>query len=115
MNFYAHPRKTQILLLLWGDSMRQSSVSHHRRPDITVKSSILRQGKEVSASFDKLKTAYVPKDLEDIIVRMNRKEKISLQTEDSPEAGQRKPTESSSRQETPIRAGCRVRFNPKYS
>ncbi|GFR14488.1 retrovirus-related Pol polyprotein from transposon 412 [Trichonephila clavata] len=76
---------------------------------------IVRHGKEVSVSIDRLKPAYIPKESEDFPVEVNLKEKVSLQPEEMPESGQEKPRESASRQETTTRSGRRVRFNPKYS
>ncbi|GFQ92584.1 retrovirus-related Pol polyprotein from transposon 412 [Trichonephila clavata] len=75
---------------------------------------ILRHGKEVSVSSDRLKPAYIPKELEDIPVEVNVKKKVSLQPEEVPDSGQEKLRESSSRQEITTRSGRRVRFNPKY-
>ncbi|GFR19105.1 hypothetical protein TNCT_327121 [Trichonephila clavata] len=75
---------------------------------------ILRRGKEVSVSIDRLKPAYIPKELEDIPVEVNVKKKVSLQPEGVPDSEQEKPRENSSRQETTIRSGRSVRFNPKY-
>ncbi|GFS95877.1 transposon Ty3-I Gag-Pol polyprotein [Nephila pilipes] len=75
---------------------------------------ILRHGKEVSVSIDRLKPAYIPKELEDIPVEVNVKKKVSFQIGEVPESGQEKPKESFSRQETTTRSGRRVRFNPKY-
>ncbi|GFY18347.1 retrovirus-related Pol polyprotein from transposon 412 [Trichonephila clavipes] len=43
---------------------------------------ILRHGKEVSVSIDRLKSAYIPKVSEDIPVEVKLKEKVSLQPED---------------------------------
>ncbi|GFW62266.1 hypothetical protein TNCV_4421531 [Trichonephila clavipes] len=70
---------------------------------------ILRHGKEVSVSIDRLKPAYIPKESEDIPVEVKLKEKVSLQPEDITEFEQ-----DCSRQETTTRSGRRVRFNPKY-
>ncbi|GFS51768.1 retrovirus-related Pol polyprotein from transposon 412 [Trichonephila inaurata madagascariensis] len=39
---------------------------------------ILRHGKEVSVSIDRLKPAYIPKESEDFLVEVNLKEKVSL-------------------------------------
>ncbi|GFQ69395.1 hypothetical protein TNCT_216631 [Trichonephila clavata] len=75
---------------------------------------ILRHGKEVSVSIDRLKPTYIPKELEDIPVEVNVKKKVSLQPEEVPDSGQEKPRESSSRQEITTRSGRRERFNPKY-
>ncbi|GFR05719.1 uncharacterized protein TNCT_728361 [Trichonephila clavata] len=75
---------------------------------------ILRHGKEVSESIDRLKPAYIPKQLEDIPVEVNVKKKVSLLPEEVSDSGQEKPRESSSRQETTTRSGHRVRLNPKY-
>ncbi|GFY47297.1 retrovirus-related Pol polyprotein from transposon 412 [Trichonephila inaurata madagascariensis] len=76
---------------------------------------ILRHGKEVSVSIDRLKPAYIPKESEVFPVEVNLKEKVSLQPEEIQKSEQEKPRESSSRQETTTRSGRRVRFNPKYS
>ncbi|GFQ85074.1 retrovirus-related Pol polyprotein from transposon 412 [Trichonephila clavata] len=70
--------------------------------------------KEVSVSIDKLKHAYIPKELEDILVEVNVKNKVSLQPEEVPDSAQEKPRESSSSQETTTRSGRRVHSNPKY-
>ncbi|GFS70976.1 transposon Ty3-I Gag-Pol polyprotein [Nephila pilipes] len=76
---------------------------------------ILRHGKEVSVNIDRLKPAYIPKELEDIPVEADVKKRVSLQPEEVPDSGHEKQRESSSRQETTTRSGRRVRFNPKYS
>ncbi|GFQ79260.1 retrovirus-related Pol polyprotein from transposon 412 [Trichonephila clavata] len=76
---------------------------------------IVRHGKEVLVSIDRLKPAYIPKESEDFPVEFKLKEKVSLQPEEIPESGQEKPRESASRQDTTTRSGYRVRFNPKYS
>ncbi|GFT91809.1 transposon Ty3-I Gag-Pol polyprotein [Nephila pilipes] len=76
---------------------------------------ILRHGKEVSVNIDRLKSAYIPKELEDIPVEADVKKRVSLQPEEVPDSGHEKQRESSSRQETTTRSGRRVRFNPKYS
>ncbi|GFT44608.1 transposon Ty3-I Gag-Pol polyprotein, partial [Nephila pilipes] len=76
---------------------------------------ILRHRNEVSVNIDRLKPAYIPKELEDIPVEADVKKKVSLQPEEVPDSGQEKQRESSSRQETSTRSGRRVRFNPKYS
>ncbi|GFT38502.1 retrovirus-related Pol polyprotein from transposon 412 [Nephila pilipes] len=73
---------------------------------------ILRHGKEVSVSIDRLKPVYNPKELENIPVEVSVKKKVSLQPENS---GQEKPSESSSRLETTTRFGRRVRFNPNIA
>ncbi|GFS55726.1 hypothetical protein TNIN_157291 [Trichonephila inaurata madagascariensis] len=75
----------------------------------------LRHGKEGSVSIDRLKPAYISKELEDFPVEVNLKEKVSLQSEEIQESEQEKPRESSSRQETTTHSGHTVRFNPKYS
>ncbi|GFR28921.1 uncharacterized protein TNCT_280941 [Trichonephila clavata] len=41
---------------------------------------ILRHGKEVSVSIDRLKPAYIPKELEDIRVEVNVKKEVLLET-----------------------------------
>ncbi|GFS98653.1 retrovirus-related Pol polyprotein from transposon 412 [Trichonephila clavipes] len=74
---------------------------------------ILRHGKEVSVSIDRLKHAHISKESKDFPVVVNLKDKVSLQPEEIPESEQEKPRESSSRQETTTRSGRRVRFNPK--
>ncbi|GFT33516.1 retrovirus-related Pol polyprotein from transposon 412 [Nephila pilipes] len=76
---------------------------------------ILRHGKEVSVNIDRLKPAYIPKELEDIPVEADVKKRVSLQPEEVPDSGHEKQRESSSRQETTTRSGRRVRFNPKYT
>ncbi|GFT63253.1 transposon Ty3-I Gag-Pol polyprotein [Nephila pilipes] len=76
---------------------------------------ILRHGKEVSVNIDRLKPAYIPKELEDIPVEADVKKRVSLQPEEVPDSGHEKQRESSSRQETTTRSSRRVRFNPKYS
>ncbi|GFY70889.1 uncharacterized protein TNIN_200421 [Trichonephila inaurata madagascariensis] len=76
---------------------------------------ILRHEKEVSVSIQRLKPAYIPKELEDFPEEVNLKEKVSHQPEKIPDSEQEKLRESSSRQETTTRSGRRVRFNPKYS
>ncbi|GFT96794.1 hypothetical protein NPIL_40361 [Nephila pilipes] len=76
---------------------------------------ILRHGKEVSASVDGLKPAYVPKELVDIPAGVHRKEKISSQPNEVLNIGEEKSTGSSSRQEITTRSSRRLRFNPKYS
>ncbi|GFS97524.1 retrovirus-related Pol polyprotein from transposon 412 [Nephila pilipes] len=76
---------------------------------------ILRHGNEVSVNIDRLKPAYISKELEDIPVEVRVKKKVSLQPEEVPDSGQEKPRESSRRQETTTRSGRRVHFNPKYS
>ncbi|GFQ90420.1 transposon Ty3-I Gag-Pol polyprotein [Trichonephila clavata] len=88
---------------------------HYKFVDRTEKVfRILRHGKEVSMRIDRRKPAYIPKELEDIPVEVNVKEKVFLQTEEVPDSGQEKPRKSSSRQQTTARSGRRVRFNPKY-
>ncbi|GFR29473.1 uncharacterized protein TNCT_258241 [Trichonephila clavata] len=52
---------------------------------------IVRHGKEVSVSIDRLKSAYIPKESEDFPVEVNLKGKVSLQPEEIPESGQEKP------------------------
>ncbi|GFR07315.1 retrovirus-related Pol polyprotein from transposon 412 [Trichonephila clavata] len=66
---------------------------------------IVRHGKEVSVSIDRLKPAYILKESEDFPVEVNLKEKVSLQPEEIPESGQEKSRESASRQETTTRSG----------
>ncbi|GFT11196.1 transposon Ty3-I Gag-Pol polyprotein [Nephila pilipes] len=68
---------------------------------------ILRHGKEVSVNIDRLKPAYIPKELEDIPVEADVKKRVSLQPEEVPDSGHGR--ESSSGQK-PHRSG-RVRFN----
>ncbi|GFY67504.1 uncharacterized protein TNIN_112221 [Trichonephila inaurata madagascariensis] len=137
VNFFAHQNQVQILLLLWGDSGTQCSVSHPRhhgqhtifvskdlatcshvflRTDSLKKGlqppyegpykvvdrtekvfRILRHGKEVSESIDKLKPAYISKELEDSLVEVNLKGKVSLQLEEVPDSEQKKQRASSSR------------------
>ncbi|GFW23884.1 hypothetical protein TNCV_945681 [Trichonephila clavipes] len=70
---------------------------------------ILRHGKEVSVSIDRLRPACIPKESEDVPVEVKLKRKVSLQPEDVTEFEQ-----DCSRQETRTRSGRRVRFNPKY-
>ncbi|GFY67846.1 retrovirus-related Pol polyprotein from transposon 412 [Trichonephila inaurata madagascariensis] len=69
---------------------------------------ILRHGKEVSVSIDRLKPAYILKESEDFPVEVNLKEKVSLQPEKIQELEQEKPRESSSRQEATTRSGRRL-------
>ncbi|GFY70759.1 transposon Ty3-I Gag-Pol polyprotein [Trichonephila inaurata madagascariensis] len=52
---------------------------------------ILRHGKEVSVSIDRLKPAYIPKESEDFPVEVNLKEIVSLQPEEIQESEQEKP------------------------
>ncbi|GFS48632.1 retrovirus-related Pol polyprotein from transposon 412 [Nephila pilipes] len=66
-------------------------------------------------NIDRLKPAYIPKELEDIPVEADVKRRVSLQPEEVPDSGHEKQRESSSRKETKTRSGRRVRFNPKYS
>ncbi|GFT77204.1 transposon Ty3-I Gag-Pol polyprotein, partial [Nephila pilipes] len=68
---------------------------------------ILRHGKEVSVNIDRLKPAYIPKELEDIPVEADVKKRVSLQPEEVPDSGHEKQRESSSRQETTTRSGRR--------
>ncbi|GFX80998.1 transposon Ty3-I Gag-Pol polyprotein [Trichonephila clavipes] len=100
--------KAQNLLLLWGDSGSQCSVSHLRQPNITVNIQS-SHGKEVSGSINRLKPAYIPKESKDIPVEVKLKGKVSHLPEDVTEFEQ-----DCSRQETTTRSGRRVRFNPKY-
>ncbi|GFY63953.1 hypothetical protein TNIN_42491 [Trichonephila inaurata madagascariensis] len=51
---------------------------------------ILRHGKEVSVSIDRLKPAYIPKESEDFPVEVNLKEIVSLQPEEIQESEQEK-------------------------
>ncbi|GFS96848.1 hypothetical protein NPIL_447611 [Nephila pilipes] len=76
---------------------------------------ILRHGKEVSVSVDRLKPAYVPKELVHIPAVVHWKEKISFQPNEVLDTRQENSTESSSRQENTTRSSRRVRFNPKYN
>ncbi|GFT53390.1 retrovirus-related Pol polyprotein from transposon 412 [Nephila pilipes] len=57
---------------------------------------ILRHGKEVSVNIDRLKPAYIPKEMEDLPVEGSVKKKVSLQPEEVPDSGQEKQRESSS-------------------
>ncbi|GFS44613.1 transposon Ty3-I Gag-Pol polyprotein [Nephila pilipes] len=76
---------------------------------------ILRHGKEVTVSVDRLNPAYVPKELVDIPVGVHRKKKVPSQSNEVLDTGKENSTGSSSRQETTTRSSLRVRFNPKYS
>ncbi|GFX38968.1 retrovirus-related Pol polyprotein from transposon 412 [Trichonephila clavipes] len=101
-------------VFLRTDSLRKGLQPTYEGPykivDLTEKEfRILRHGKEVSVSIDRLKPAYIPKKSEDIPVEVKLKGKVSLQPEDVTEFEQ-----DCSRQETTTRSGRRVRFNPKY-
>ncbi|GFT27406.1 uncharacterized protein NPIL_312511 [Nephila pilipes] len=76
---------------------------------------ILKHGKEVSVSVDRLKTAYFPKELVDISTGVHRKEKVPSQPNEVLDTKEENSIRSSSRQETTTRSGRIVRFNPKYN
>ncbi|GFS95923.1 retrovirus-related Pol polyprotein from transposon 412 [Nephila pilipes] len=106
----------QSCLSVSTDSLKPPYEGPYKVVDCTEKViRISRHGKEVSVNIDRLKPAYIPKELVDIPVEVNVKKKVSLQPEGVPDSGEEKPRESSSRQETTTRFGRRVRFNPKYS
>ncbi|GFS29386.1 uncharacterized protein NPIL_586511 [Nephila pilipes] len=76
---------------------------------------ILRNGKEVSVSVDRLKPIYVPKELVDIPAGLHRKDKVSSQPNEVLDTGEENSTGSSSRQDTTTRSGFRIICNLKYS
>ncbi|GFU60447.1 hypothetical protein NPIL_577541 [Nephila pilipes] len=69
---------------------------------------VLRQGKEVTVSVDRLKPAYAPKKLVCIPAGVHRKKKVTSQPEEVPDLGQEKPTESSNRHKTITLLGRRI-------
>ncbi|GFU02827.1 hypothetical protein NPIL_35531 [Nephila pilipes] len=75
---------------------------------------ILRHGKEVSVSVDRLKPAYVPKELVYVPAVVLGKEKVLSKPNEVFDTGEENFI-SSNRQETTTRSGRRVRLNPKYS
>ncbi|GFS67359.1 retrovirus-related Pol polyprotein from transposon 412 [Nephila pilipes] len=105
-------------IFLRTDSVKKGLQPPYEGPYKIVKRSekvfrILRHGKEVSVSVDRLKPAYVPKELVDIPAGVHRKENVSSQPNEILDTGEEKSTGSSSRQETTTRFGRSVRFNPK--
>ncbi|GFS93702.1 transposon Ty3-I Gag-Pol polyprotein, partial [Nephila pilipes] len=67
----------------------------------------LRTDSLKKVNIDRLKPAYIPKELEDIPVEADVKKRVSLQPEEVPDSGHEKQRESSSRQETTTRSGRR--------
>ncbi|GFY41571.1 retrovirus-related Pol polyprotein from transposon 412 [Trichonephila inaurata madagascariensis] len=102
-------------VFLRTESLRKGLQPPYEGPRTEKVFRILRHGKEVSVSIDRLKPAYIPKESEDFPVEVDLKEKLSLQPEEIQESEQEKPRESSSRQETTTHSGRRVRFNSKFS
>ncbi|GFS71804.1 retrovirus-related Pol polyprotein from transposon 412 [Trichonephila clavipes] len=116
-NFVSRDLSTCNHVFLRTDSLRKGlHPPYDKVVDRTEKVfRILRHGKEVSVSIDRLKLAYIPKEPEEFPVDVNLKEKVFLQPEEIQESKQKKPRESSSRQETTTRSGRIIRFNSKYS